>query len=198
MSYETHLQRVDERKNALQKLLSEVLEGRTRVVLEIGCGHGHWLVDYASAFPDAFCLGIDIIGDRIARACKKQASRNLENVCFVVGEAWEVIEGLPPEIQLEKVFILFPDPWPKKRHWKNRLFQNPFLDRLAQSCASEAKLYFRTDHSGYMKWSKSIANENLNWEVSAKAEWPFERESVFQSKAEAFESLVLVRHSAES
>ncbi len=191
MTYENHLSRVAERKSRLQNALAEALQGQTKVVLEIGCGHGHWLVDFAVTHPEKFCLGIDISSGRIGRANKKRRTRNLENVRFVLGEARETLESLPAGILFTEVFVLFPDPWPKKRHWKNRLIQHSFLDELAQKCSQAAWLYFRTDHSGYMEWATDIALENKSWKPAVDQDWPFERETIFQSKATDYQSLIL-------
>ncbi len=193
MPLNEHLRRVEIRKAALRDALESCLHGVERVVLELGCGHGHWLTDYAAERADAFCLGIDVIGDRIDRATRKAQRAGLANARFLKAEASELLEMLPEGVTFESVFVLFPDPWPKKRHWKNRLFNASFLGALAKRCASGSRLYFRTDHDGYFAWAEEAAETLADWKVAKDGDWPFERETVFQSKADSFQSLILER-----
>ena len=195
MSYEEHQRHVAERRRQLQEDLKRELAGQTRIVFEPGCGHGHWLTAYAAAHPDAFCLGIDIIGDRIERADRKREQAELDNLRFMRAEAYETLEALPAETRFENVFLLFLDPWPKKRHWKNRLFCRRFLDEVGARSLEGARLHFRTDHSEYFKWALEVVENQTVWEIDKHSEWPFEQKTVFQSKSESHQSLVLVKSS---
>lgn len=193
MAYEEHIERVARRKEALGAAIEAQFRDIAVFVLEIGCGHGHWLTEYAAARPVSACVGIDIIGDRIERSNRKATRSGLDNLHFLKAEADEFLELLPEGRQALEVFVLFPDPWPKKRHWKNRLMNTEFLDRLAQRCADGARLYFRTDHEGYFAWTRELLPELKSWGEDVKTEWPFEWETVFQSKAESYHSLILVK-----
>lgn len=188
---EAHLRRVEERRGRLRSELESRLMEVSAIELEIGCGHGHWLTDYAGERPGSCCVGIDLIGDRIERANRKAARANRENVQFIKAEATEFLDQLPQEIRIQSVFILFPDPWPKKRHWKNRIMNAEFLERLAGRCGADARLHFRTDHAGYFEWAVSILESVEGWDRLSNAVWPFERETVFQSKARSYQSLIL-------
>lgn len=188
--YQAHLRRVEERRNRLKQELETSLTGISSVVLEIGCGHGHWLTDFAAAHEDRFCIGIDLIGNRIERAKRKAGRAGLKNVLFLKAEATELLEQLPSGVGIQSVFVLFPDPWPKKRHWKNRIINQDFLDCLSDRCLERAKLHFRTDHSEYFDWASKAAASAERWKPAADAPWPFERETVFQSKADGFQSLI--------
>ncbi len=192
-SFDEHFQRVERRKAELRAALADCLGGKERVALELGCGHGHWLTDFAASQAELFCLGIDVIGDRIARANRKAERAGLANIRFLKAEASEVLEVLPEGVTFESVIILFPDPWPKKRHWKNRLFNASFLGALSERCSAGTKLYFRTDHNGYFAWAEEVAETLTDWTVSRDADWIFERETVFQSKADLYQSLILER-----
>jgi len=193
MAYDEHIERVAKRKKALEAEMERLFESIARFELEIGCGHGHWLTDFAQTKPGNTFIGIDIIGDRIDRANRKATRAGLENLHFLKAEALEFLEGLPVERSIANVYILFPDPWPKKRHWKNRLMNRDFLEALATRCESGAKLYFRTDHEGYFDWTRELLPELESWRVDEDSAWPFERETVFQSKAESYQSLVLAK-----
>ncbi len=189
--YQAHLRQVEERRNRLNQELKTSLTGISKIVLEIGCGHGHWLTDFAAAHEDRFCMGIDLIGNRIERAKRKVGRAGLKNACFLKAEATELLEQLPRGVGIQSVFVLFPDPWPKKRHWKNRIMNPDFLDRLSDRCVKGAKLHFRTDHTEYFEWASKVTASAEKWKRASDASWPFERETVFQSKADSFQSFIL-------
>ena len=108
MPYDQHIARVNQRKEELKSVLEKELLGTSNISLEIGCGHGHWLVDYARTNPEKFCVGVDMMGSRIRRCLKKQERSELTNLRFIQGEAFEVLETLSQGIALREVFILFP------------------------------------------------------------------------------------------
>lgn len=173
------------------------LRGRARLTLEIGCGHGHYLTAYAAAHPAEFCVGIDIIGERIARAGRKTARAKLENIVWVQAEAALFLEALPEEHRIGRVFLLFSDPWPKRRHWKNRVFQSTLLDQLLPLTDPGAALHFRTDHREYFDQALETAAAHPAWCLAADKEvpWPFEQPSVFQERAadKGYHSFTLLR-----
>lgn len=190
---EGYLRRVGLRRAALQRDLAGLYPGPVRLVLEIGSGHGHWLVDYATRFPSSQCLGIDIVGERVERARRKAARAGTANAAFLQAEAMDTLELLPGHAAIDEVVVLFPDPWPKKRHWKNRLVSPPFLDRLGGRCEAGARLRVRTDDDGYFAWIMEAVESHSAWRTTSDASWPFERETVFQSRARAFQSATFVR-----
>ena len=190
-SLKEHQQRVTQRKSLLNATLKSCLSGKSRIVLEIGCGHGHWLTDFAAVNKEVPCVGIDLIGNRIERANRKASRVGLDNVHFLKAEANEFLDQLPVGLGIELVFILFPDPWPKKRHWKNRIMNTGFLDKLSDRCLEGARLHFRTDHRDYFDCAANAVAFAGKWNLLNDAPWPFERETVFQSKADSYQSLIL-------
>jgi len=152
--------------------------------LEIGCGHGHFIAAYAAAHRDEPCLAVDIIADRLARAQRKLDRAGLANAALLRSEARLLVATLPPWLRLRRVFVLFPDPWPKRRHHKNRLIQPDFLAKLAQHCTPDARFYFRTDHAPYFSEVAALLREHPRWKLAdADEPWGFEQESVFQQRA---------------
>ena len=145
---------------------------------EIGCGHGHWLTSYAQENPSQNFVGIDLITKRIEKASSKVVKRKLSNVCFCKANANEFLEFC--DINLSNIYIMYPDPWPKKRHFKRRLIQLPFLDQLAQKTQLGGKLYFMTDHVDYFDWSCSMISESIHWNFTEE-KWPHQERSYFQN-----------------
>ena len=189
------LARITERRAALRTALAALLPGDRSIVWEIGSGHGHFLVQYAQAFPAKFCVGVDIIRDRLNRSGKKRDRARLANCHFVQAEAREFLDALPPGVRFDEVWVLFPDPWPKKRHHKNRILQAEFLEAAAARAGEGARLYFRTDHAEYFSAVAALLPTLSTWRLDPAAAWPLEQETVFQARAPAYQSLVAVRTS---
>ena len=187
------LLRRDQRQAELAAFLSDALRDRASITLEIGCGHGHYLTAYAQAHPESFCLGIDLLKDRIARASRKRDRAGLKNLVFLQAEARECLAALPPHVSLASILVLFPDPWPKRRHHKNRIFQPDFLSVLAEKSGASARLYFRTDYAPYHADAAATLDKHSDWKRECDAAWPFELETVFQSRADSFQSIVASR-----
>ena len=189
------LARINERRAALRTELRALLSARQSLVWEIGSGHGHFLVQYAKAFPAKYCVGVDIIRDRLNRSGRKRDRARLANCHFVQAEAREFLDALPPGVMFEEIWVLFPDPWPKKRHHKNRILQAEFLEALAGRAGEGTPLYFRTDHAEYFQAVAALIPKLKTWRLEPAAAWPLEQETVFQARAPAYQSLVVVRTS---
>lgn len=160
------------------------------IVLEIGSGHGHFLTAYAQAHPQSHCLGVDLMASRLLRSDKKKVRLGLKNLSFMKAEAAELLDSWPETALIDTVYILFPDPWPKRRHHKNRLIQPDFLTLLASRIAPHGRLYFRTDDAGYFNWALSYIKSHPFWKHLEFAPWGFEMKTVFESKALAHQSLI--------
>jgi tRNA (guanine-N7-)-methyltransferase len=182
------------RIEALRPRLAALLQGNRHLTLEVGCGHGHFLTAFATAHADEFCLAIDLIAERLERAGRKSDRLGLTNIAWVQAEAADLLQAWPDGVQIDRsIFVLFPDPWPKRRHWKNRLVQGPFLTALAARTAPGARLYFRTDHAPYFATGLAALREHSDWVVLDDAPWPFETATVFQTRASGFQSVVAAR-----
>ena len=166
----------------LRATLASALAGRTGLTFELGCGHGHWLAAYAAAHPDEFCVGIDLITHRVERSVRKQTLGKLDNVLFLKAEATEFLDALSATVALRKIFILYPDPWPKKKHHKNRFINAENLARLAAHAAPGARLHFRTDNADYFAWTGEHLATHPGWRVEPAAAWPFEQKTFFEER----------------
>lgn len=187
------IEHVHLRRAALRAELATTVAPGSALVLEIGSAHGHFLVRYAGENPAKQCLGVDLRGERVERALRKSGRAGLANCHFIRAEARELIECLPSSVSLAEIWVLFPDPWPKKRHHKNRLLQPSFFDFLAPRARAGARLYFRTDFSEYFEEVAGFLPSLATWQPDSAAPWPMEHETVFQARAPSFQSLVAIR-----
>ena len=161
--------------------------GSTLFDLEIGCGHGHWLTNYAMANVDVVSVGIDLITKRVSKATAKKEKRNLSNLFFYKAEAVEFISLIPDSIKIQNTFVMFPDPWPKHKHHKRRLIQHDFLTLLHSKTKSYGKIYFRTDHKPYFDWTVEIFEQSPLWS-SCSSPMPLEHSSFFQDLLPDFQT----------
>lgn len=192
-SREEHEARVAIRRRVLSEQLAAAFPLPGPITLEIGCGHGHYLTAYAEAHPGETCIGIDIISERVRKGEAKVSRRALENLTFMKAEALEFLDALPAHTTLHRTLLLFLDPWPKKRHWKNRILQNPLLDKLAARTPTGGELLFRTDHEGYFEWAVEHLAAHPEWEIDDEADWPFEAPSFFQDLMDGWQSVIARR-----
>jgi len=162
-------------------------DGSTFFDLEIGCGHGHWLTNYAMANVDVTSVGIDLITKRVSKATAKKEKRNLSNLFFYKAEAVEFISLIPDSIKIQNTFVMFPDPWPKHKHHKRRLIQHDFLTLLHSKTKSSGKIYFRTDHEPYFDWTVEIFEQSPLWS-SCSSTMPLEHSSFFQELLPDFQT----------
>src|ERR1017187_4331580 len=147
---------MEQRRLDLCQSIAAIFPRACRFVCEFGCGHGHFLTAYAFEHPTKLCIGIDLDRERIARATRKRERANSSNLHFIQADARLFLETLPDDMSFADVFILFPDPWPKKRHHKHRLIQPDFLSAIYRGAGEETRIYFRTDHEQYYADARSV------------------------------------------
>ena len=98
--------------------------------------------------------------------------QDLKNVRIKDGDARELVAHLP-DASLDRVFILFPDPWPKARHHKRRIVQPDMLEDLARVLKPGGRLRFATDVAGYADWAleRILASPHFDWPAQVAADW---------------------------
>ena len=185
----TYLALREERRCDLRALMLQALPRQGSFVWEVGCGHGHFLTAYGEAHPEKSCIGVDLVGERIERALRKRDRAKLPNLHFIRTEAALFLETLPAESLFSELFILFPDPWPKLRHHKHRILQPAFLTLAAAHATADCRLCFRTDFEPYFNEACTAVEGHARWRRVDET-WPFEYETVFQSRATSHHSLI--------
>ena len=121
----------------------------SKLSLEIGFGSGEVLLHNAAANPQDFFIGIEIYVGGIVQTLKEIKERGLDNIRLIRGDASLAVEHMFAPDSLDAVQILFPDPWPKKRHHKRRLLRQEFLETLLGKLKQEGVLHLATDWQEY-------------------------------------------------
>ncbi len=183
---------MEDRRRDLRERQTHLLSQQPTFTWEIGCGHGHFLTAYAQAHPTEICIGVDIVSERIERAIRKRDRAKLSNLHFIHAEARLFLETLPAHATFSRLFVLFPDPWPKLRHHKHRIMQPDFLSAAAKRAGEGARLYFRTDFTPYSEDTNTVFDSHPDWALATPGNeaWPFEYETVFQSRATSHHSII--------
>lgn len=142
------------------------------VWLEVGFGGGEHLLAQARANPDVGLIGAEVFRDGVAKLLRGVEDEGLTNVRVFTGDARDLIDALPPA-SLARVFVLFPDPWPKTRHHKRRFIQQGQLDALARGVQDGGELRLATDDPSYRRWMAVAMTRHpaFAWTARAPADW---------------------------
>ena len=142
------------------------------VWLEIGFGSGEHLAEQAAAHPDIGFIGCEPYLPGVAALLVHLSGRSLVNVRIHADDARPLLWRLAPG-SVGRVFVLFPDPWPKARHHRRRIVARPVLDRLAIVMRAGGELRVATDDVDYLRWilSETLDHPSFEWLVAGPADW---------------------------
>jgi tRNA (guanine-N7-)-methyltransferase len=140
--------------------------------LEIGFGGGEHLAEQAEQHPEVGFIGSEVFENGVARLLGHIESRGQGNIRVFPDDVRHLLDALPPR-SLGRVFILFPDPWPKLRHHKRRLVAPATLDRLAELMPPCAELRLATDDPSYLVWMLEhvTAHPAFTWLARRPDDW---------------------------
>ena len=114
--------------------------------VDLGCGDGGFLLAMAEHYPETRFLGVERLLGRIRKVCNESARRGLDNVRGLRVESRYFLEWMVAPGSISRLHYLFPDPWPKEKHHKNRLVQDSFIPVLHRALAPGGEVLFKTDH----------------------------------------------------
>jgi tRNA (guanine-N7-)-methyltransferase len=129
--------------------------------LEIGFGNGDHLLAQAAAHPSTLCVGVDAYQSGFTLALRQAHENTIHNVRLVNADVGSLLEDFP-EAFFGKIFILFPDPWPKTRHHKRRLVSEHFLARLKRILKPSGFLVLATDHDHYAQQIREAVEKTIS------------------------------------
>lgn len=143
-----------------------------RLWLEIGFGGGEHLAEQAAAHPEIGFLGCEIFLNGVASLLAHLERRQLANVRILPDDARPLLDALPDR-SIGRVFLLFPDPWPKARHAGRRFVSQQNLDRLARVMEDGAELRIASDDPGHVGWTleQLLRRSDFRWTARCPADW---------------------------
>ena len=143
-----------------------------QVWFEVGFGGGEHLAWQAETNPDRGFIGCEPYVNGVAKLLTEIEERALHNIRIWDGDAREVLDWLE-DASLDRVFVLFPDPWPKTRHHKRRFISSDTLGRLARVMKPGAELRIASDIGDYVRSSLEAlsASDGFEWTAECSADW---------------------------
>lgn len=126
------------------------------VELEIGIGKGRFMAAAAQTFPDRNYLGVEYARKYLRMADDRIQKRPINNAFVVNTEAMGFMADHIASATLAAVHLYFPDPWPKKRHNKRRIFTQAFIEEVHRMLVPGGKLLIATDHADYWEWMQDV------------------------------------------
>jgi tRNA (guanine-N7-)-methyltransferase len=146
--------------------------GAEEVCLEIGFGGGEHLMAQAEAAPRTGFIGCEPFVNGMAKALAAIAARGLTNVRLYFGDAADLLAWLPAG-SLSRVFLLYPDPWPKRRHWKRRFVQPRHIAEIARVLAPGGTFHFASDIADYAAWTLALMGQSRDfvWTAERADDW---------------------------
>ncbi len=149
---------------SIQSLFPSSPDEHRPLAVDIGCGKGRYLVAVAQKHPEMNFLGIDRMESRMLKVGRKLTRAGLHHVRLVRMEASYAVRHLLPAHSVSLFTVFFPDPWPKRRHQRRRLFKPAFLDNLDRAMAPGGKLHIATDHRNYFESIVALFEQDARFE----------------------------------
>lgn len=120
--------------------------------LELGCGKGRFTAEMAAQHPDILFAAVEKVPDAMVVAMERVCARELGNVRFLDRDAANLLEMFAPG-EVSRIYINFPDPWPKKKQFKRRLTAPSFQKLYAEVLVPGGEIWFKTDNLPLFEWS---------------------------------------------
>jgi tRNA (guanine-N7-)-methyltransferase len=142
------------------------------VRLEIGFGGGEYLAAQAQAHPRTGFIGCEPFVNGMAKALALIEARALANIRLHLGDAVALIDWLPPT-SLACIDLVYPDPWPKRRHWKRRFVQERTIAEMARILAPGGEFRFVSDVPDYAAWTlaRVLRSPDFEWTAECVDDW---------------------------
>jgi len=148
----------------------EAIYGRhAPLEVDLGCGDGSFLVASAEANPTHNFLGIERLAGRVRTVCRKIVSHRAANARILRVESSYAVERLLPPASVAVFHLLFPDPWPKRRHWRRRVVTEDFLTAIDRVLLPQGTLRIATDQIDYFQEIERLVAQFTRFVISCDA-----------------------------
>ena len=160
-----------------------------RIIIEIGSGNGEHAINLSKIYPDKLIIACDVYIDGNASLINKIKKNNISNIKIYNKNCFLLFEKIN-KLFIDEIWILYPDPWPKKRHYKRRLINKLLINYLYDSLDINGKIYIATDDQKYFLdiMQKFYFSKLFSWENDRPVFWsqPFHKmaETSFFKKAQ--------------
>jgi tRNA (guanine-N7-)-methyltransferase len=146
--------------------------GCTETWLEIGFGGGEHMAAQAARRPEVLILGAEPFQNGVASAVRHIDEQGLRNVRIEDGDA-RALSARLPDASIARIFVLFPDPWPKARHHKRRLIQPDTVAEFARLLRPGGAFRFASDWADYVDWTlqRLAASPAFRWTAERADDW---------------------------
>src|SRR5262249_45038347 len=135
--------------------------------IDLGCGDGSFLCEIAQQFPKRNFLGIERLTKRVERVRRK--AEKIENVRVLRADTLFAVRDLLSEESVEAFYLLFPDPWPKRRHQFRRIFTRDFLDAITVALDQHGVLRVATDQFDYFRQIERLSRAHVQFQVVTRS-----------------------------
>jgi tRNA (guanine-N7-)-methyltransferase len=140
--------------------------------LEIGFGGGEHLIAEALALPNSGFIGCEPYVNGMAKILTQIEAHNIGNIRLFAGDATELLAWAPPR-SLQRIDLIHPDPWPKRRHWKRRFVQDTTVAAMARVLMVDGEFRFVSDIDDYCAWTLAhlSRSHDFAWTAERAADW---------------------------
>lgn len=165
--FEEFVMRDDQAEFFQNKWSQEVFKKQAPLHVEIGTGFGHFMLDFCADHENVNFVGLDYRFKRSYQLAKRLSKTPYKNFKYLRAKG-ERLAFLFGEKEIDQLYFFFPDPWPKTKHHKKRLFQPPFLKAVEKCLKDDGIFYVKTDHDQYFEWMLEVLSEQDVFEIKMK------------------------------
>ena len=162
--------------NSFLKLKLKTIDKKKDYIIDIGVGFGESTIKLAKENKDKIVICCEKYIDGLNSLYNKAQNESLDNIQIYPGNAHQLLDEYCEENSIFELWILFPDPWPKKRHFKRRLINIDFFNKLKNFLKKDAKIHIASDSKSYIAEILMIINQikkEYKWVNQNKREWDY-------------------------